>query len=123
MDRIFIGAAALLGLSGVALSAYISHGLADDALRSVAASAVLQQMLHALALLALGIWIRAEGIAGKLHMAAGGFFIAGCVVFSGFIYLRVFGVTDALRGFVPAGGVFLMLGWLFLGLAAGRRKV
>jgi uncharacterized membrane protein YgdD (TMEM256/DUF423 family) len=120
MDRIFISAAALLGLSGVALSAYISHGLSDDALRSVAASAVLQQMLHALALLVLGVWIRIEA-AGRLHLAAGGFFIAG-VVSSGFIYLRVFGVTEALRDFVPAGGVFLMLGWLFLGLAAWRRK-
>lgn len=121
MDKVFITLAGFFGASGVALGAYASHGhiFADDAARASMQMAVQYQMLHALALLALGIWARGGGRSVPL-LAAGALFTLGILVFSGFIYLRTLGVTDALRGFVPSGGVALMTGWLCAAVAAWR---
>lgn len=122
MDKIFITLAGVLGASGVALGAYASHGhvFADDAARASMQMAVQYQMLHALALLALGIWARAAGH-NMFLMLSGIFFTLGILVFSGFIYMRTLGVTESLRAAVPYGGVGLMLGWLCAAGAAWRR--
>ncbi len=122
MDKIFITLAGVLGASGVALGAYASHGqvFADDAARASMQMAVQYQMLHALALLALGIWARAAG-RNMFLMLSGIFFTLGILVFSGFIYMRTLGVTEGLRAAVPYGGVSLMLGWLCAAGAAWRR--
>lgn len=120
-NKIFITLAGFFGASGIALGAYASHGhvFADEAARASMQMAVQYQMLHALALLALGIWARG-GARSVALVAAGVLFTLGILVFSGFIYMRTLGVTDALRGFVPWGGVALMLGWLCAALAAWR---
>lgn len=120
-DKIFITLAGFFGASGVALGAYASHGhvFADEAARASMQMAVQYQMLHAPGLLALGIWARG-GARSMLLVAAGALFTLGILAFSGFIYLRALGVTEALRGFVPWGGVALMVGWFCVAVAAWR---
>lgn len=123
-SKIWIVFAAIAGASGVALGAYISHGLSfiapDDvreAARASLQSAVQYQMLHALALLAVGIWAQVAGGARMLAVA-GIFFTAGILLFCGLIYARHLAAFDALRPLVPWGGGCFILGWVCLGLAA-----
>lgn len=122
--KIWIVLAAIAGASGVALGAYISHGLsfitpddAREAARASLQSAVQYQMLHALALLGVGIWAQVSG-GGRLLAAAGTLLTLGIVLFCGLIYARHLAGFDALRALVPWGGGCFILGWLCLGLAA-----
>lgn len=128
MQRFWIVIAALLGMTGVGVAAYAAHGLgfiADEQTRELARTTLqqtmLMQMLHALALLGVGLWARQDAAAGRraslwLHLA-GGLQLLGVLVFCGLIYLRILGGVDSLRQFVPWGGTSLMLGWLLLGIA------
>lgn len=119
--------AALLGSTGVGLAAYASHGLgfiadpaAREAARATLQQAVQQQLLHAVVLLALGVWAR-QGAGRWLHLAAL-LITLGVLLFSGLIYLRTFTGVETFRPFVPWGGTSLMLGWLAIGMAAFCRK-
>src|SRR6218665_2612238 len=85
-SKIWIVLAAIAGASGVALGAYISHGLSfitPDELREAARaslqSAVQYQMLHALALLGVGIWAQVSG-GGRLLAAAGALLTLGILL-------------------------------------------
>lgn len=125
MHKIWIILAALAGASAVAMGAYVSHGLGfitgDEeraAARAALQTAVNYQLVHALALLATGIW--AQRGTGFALRAAGGFFTLGMVLFCGLIYLRHLAGFDDLRALVPYGGGCFMLGWLCLGLQALR---
>lgn len=124
--RLWLAAAAIAGASGVAMGAYASHGLsfiaepaAREAARILMQTAVLYQLLHALALLGTGIWARALG-ANRWLTAAGGLFVAGILLFSGLIYLRILTGMEVFRALVPWGGGCLIAAWACLGGAALR---
>ncbi len=74
------------------------------------------QMYHALAL--LGVAAFAGQRCSRTAMFAGWCFVLGCVLFSGSLYvLTLTGVTK--WGMVtPIGGVFFLLGWTLLAVAA-----
>lgn len=118
--------AGLAGLGGVAMGAYASHGLsfiepeaARLAARASLQSAVMYQMLHALALAAVAIYTRLAG-PHRLLLAAGGLFTAGILLFSGLIYLRYLAGIETLRPLVPWGGAAWMAGWASLAVFAWR---
>ena len=121
--RVWLVVAGVLGASGVAMGAYASHGLgfiADEVVREASRAtlqaAVQQQMVHALALLAIACWsFRTQSRALQF---AGVLFTAGILLFSGLIYLRILGSVDSLRALVPWGGSCLIAGWLTV-LVAG----
>ncbi|WP_284336946.1 DUF423 domain-containing protein [Comamonas sp. NoAH] len=122
MRKLWIPIAALLGVTGVGMAAYASHGLgfiADptvrEATRTSLQMAVQQQMFHALALLGVGI-LSLKGWSNRWICAAGGLFVLGVMLFSGLIYLRTFTGVETFRAFVPWGGSSLMLAWLALGV-------
>lgn len=122
--KIWIVLAAIAGASGVALGAYISHGLgfitpddAREAARASLQSAVLYQLLHALALLGVGIWAQVSG-GGRVLAAAGTLLTLGIVLFCGLIYARHLAGFDGLRAFVPWGGGCFILGWICVGISA-----
>lgn len=116
-------AAAILGLTGVALGAFGAHGLksmwgssldaAEAAYRlDVWETAVFYHLLHAVVLLVL-----AFGCPEKHEARAASWsFVIGINVFSGTLYgigltgIRWFGAIT------PIGGVLLLLGWLLLAL-------
>lgn len=114
-------AAAILGLSGVALGAFGAHGLksvwegsldaAEVAYRlDIWKTAVFYHLVHAVVLLVL-----AFGCPEK-HQArlASWSFVIGINVFSGTLY--GIGLTGMkwMGAITPIGGVFLLLGWLLL---------
>jgi len=109
----------LLGLAGVALGAYASHGsaFADATHQDVFAVAVRYHLIHlpALGLAALigslaPTTARRAGIAGAL-------FLAGMALFCGSLYLKGLGIADLTNPTAPAGGFLLMAGWLALAWA------
>ncbi|MEW5678601.1 DUF423 domain-containing protein [Comamonas kerstersii] len=122
MYKFWIPAAALLGVTGVVMAAYASHGLgfiADatvrEATRASLQMAVQQQMFHALALLGVGM-LALTGRGNRWICASGGLFVLGVLLFSGLIYLRTLTGVEAFRPLVPWGGSCLMLAWLLLGI-------
>ncbi len=124
--RLFITLAALLAASAVALGALGAHGLKhalEPRLLEVFHTAVQYQMIHALALLVVGVWLRFD--AGAPRMAAW-LWLVGIVLFSGSLYAYVLTYTlygMRLMAFItPIGGVFFILGWLALALSAWRRQ-
>lgn len=119
--RILLIAAALLGFTGVALGAFGAHGL-KKTLETVGRqanweTAVLYQLTHAVALLALvnlpGIAVRNIGLC----------WIGGVLLFSGSLYLLALGAPSKfLWPVTPLGGLLFLAGWLWLAIAAFRRK-
>lgn len=113
-------AGGLAGFLAVALSAVAAHALParlDPRAMAAVRSAIDMQGWHALALLAVGLFLaRAAGVSALLARAAACGFGAGLLLFSGSIYLAELG--GVRLGVAPVGGVLLMLGWLLLAAAA-----
>lgn len=117
MERLWLVLGALSGGVAVGLSAWAAHGL-DPVQAALASSALTMQGWHALALLATGLL--AERRRGWLVHLAGGGFVLGMLCFCGAVWWRA--ITGGSLGSVaPFGGTLLMLAWLLLALAAGRR--
>ena len=110
----------LLGLTGVALGAFGAHGLkttfeVTGGLENWK-TAVLYQLIHAVALLALSN--RTEPVVRRVGI----FWTLGVIMFSGSLYLlAVDAPVRFLWPFTPAGGLALLLGWAALSLSALRQ--
>ena len=119
MDRLFVVLAAAAGLTAVALGAFAAHGLKGKLptdLFDVFEVGARYHMYHALALLGVA-WAATRWPGGAVN-AAGWFFVAGIVLFSGSLYvLSVTGVR-VLGAITPLGGVCFIAGWALLGWAA-----
>lgn len=120
MSRLFVFFAALFGGSGVALGAFAAHGLRarlSPEYLSVFQTGVLYQLVHALAL--LGVGVLALHWRSRLLAAAGGLFILGILLFSGSLYLLTLS-SLRLGLLTPLGGLCFMVGWSCLALTAWR---
>ncbi len=107
-------AAALFGLTGVVLAALESHvlaGMVEPGRLPGLRWAILLQLVHAVALLAVGD----SGSRPWTNLVIGTW-IAGVVLFSGSVYLLVLIGWSWLGPVTPIGGLLLLLGWgvLFL---------
>jgi uncharacterized membrane protein YgdD (TMEM256/DUF423 family) len=120
---IWILAASVNGLLAVAAGAAASHLFAADAHRIALMSTAAQYaMYHALALIALAaLAARGAGRVERFLAAAGWLFLAGTVLFSGSLYLLALTGTPVFAQVTPIGGIAFMLGWISLGISAGRR--
>jgi uncharacterized membrane protein YgdD (TMEM256/DUF423 family) len=116
----WIWIAAVLGAAGVVLGAFGAHALETrldpDALDSWR-TAVQYHLLHAVALLALGLYATDGDRRVTLPAAL---FSIGILLFSGSIYLLVFTQQRWLGPVTPLGGLCLIGGWLSLGSLARR---
>jgi uncharacterized membrane protein YgdD (TMEM256/DUF423 family) len=124
IHRLFFKAATITGLTGVVLGAFGTHLFKPLLLPETFSgfqTASYYQLFHALALLCAGIMYR--HYKNKKMQLSGYFFIVGVVLFSGSIYARVFmELLELEKPFVlalitPVGGVFFMLGWLYMFLS------
>ena len=119
MERVFLGLGAISAALAVALGAFAAHGLRSrisaDALATFETGAR-YHMYHALALLAVA-WAVTRWPSGWTS-AAGWFFVAGTVLFSGSLYLLAVTGVRALGAITPLGGLAFILGWLALVWAA-----
>jgi uncharacterized membrane protein YgdD (TMEM256/DUF423 family) len=122
MDRLFFILGSISGGLAVALGAFGAHGLRDRLapdLQATFETGVRYEMYHALALLAVA-WAVARWTNSAFPAAAGWFFVAGTLLFSGSLYLLAVTGTRWLGAITPLGGVAFIAGWLCLVLAAWR---
>lgn len=130
MHKRFIITAAFFAGLGVALGAFGAHGLqkaiTDEKILHGFQTAVQYQLYHALALLAVAILF--EKFSSKWMRWAGYSFITGIILFSGSLYLLTFlkvqesSAVKFVGPVTPVGGVMFILGWIFLLVAAVKRK-
>ncbi len=106
--------AGILGFTGVALGAFGAHALkgilTDRGTLAIWQTAVLYQLLHSVALLALA------GRAGEGPGApwVARCWIAGIPLFSGSLYWLALGGPVFLGPVTPLGGLALLTGWLLI---------
>ncbi len=119
MDKTFLLLGALFGFIGVALGAFGAHGLRgrlSPEMLAVFETGVRYQMYHTLALLVAGLVAARFG--GWLVHAAGWFFVAGIVLFSGSLYVLALTGVTVLGAITPFGGLAFLIGWALLAYAA-----
>lgn len=123
MQRWAVLVAAVAGFLAVGLGAFAAHGLRNvlsAEYLTVFQTGVHYQMVHALALLAVGMLLQ-KTAARSLSIAAWSFAV-GILLFSGSLYaLTLFGVRG-LGMITPLGGVAFLVGWAALAWFAWRSR-
>lgn len=106
---------AISGCVVVMLGAFGAHGLKDilDSYgKSIYDKAVLYQMFHTLAILALGI---IEKVLPDVQLQLAGWaFLLGIVIFSGSLYILALTGIKWLGMITPIGGLLFIIGWIVL---------
>jgi uncharacterized membrane protein YgdD (TMEM256/DUF423 family) len=114
-------AAGLLGFTGVGLGAFGAHALKDTLTASgtlpLWQTAVQYHLIHAVALLAIGVW---PGAGNQAHWIAW-CWTAGVMLFSGSLYGLALGGPRILGPITPIGGLALLAGWLLVAWTAFRQ--
>ena len=109
---------------GVAAGAFGAHALRariDPAMLLVYETGVRYQLIHAIALLAIGL-AAARLPAGRWSIPVG-LFVAGTVLFSGSLYALALSGMRWLGAVTPLGGFCFLLGWLAVTWIASRVEV
>lgn len=112
---------ALNGFVAVAAGAFGAHALKarlTPDLLAVFETGARYQMVHALAIVAAGLV--AARWPGPAAPVAGWLFVAGCIVFSGSLYVLALSGVRGWGAVTPLGGLALLGGWLCLAWAAVR---
>jgi uncharacterized membrane protein YgdD (TMEM256/DUF423 family) len=121
VDRVFFAIGSLSGFLGVALGAFGAHALKsrlDAELLVAFETGVRYQMVHALALLAVG-WAHTRW-PGSVLTPSGWLFVLGTVLFSGSLYALSLTGVRWLGAITPIGGLAFLAGWLCLAWAAWK---
>ena len=130
MHKKFLIIGVIFGGLAVALGAFGAHGLekitSDEKILHGFQTGVQYQMYHALALLAIAIMY--EKFQHTWIKWAGNCFITGIILFSGSLYILSFlkiqesSAVKFVGPVTPLGGIFFISGWLFLLIAAMKKK-
>jgi uncharacterized membrane protein YgdD (TMEM256/DUF423 family) len=112
MAKIWLLSAALFGFLSVALGAHSLKNVLDEYGKSVYKKAVLYQMFHSMALLAVGVL--QHPFKGISFSPAGFGFWVGIVLFSGSLYALAITGTKWLGAITPIGGLAFLFGWAWL---------
>ncbi len=114
---------ALSGLLAVVLGALGAHAWRDRLAGSAEAwrTASTYHLAHTVAALAVLAWAasRPAGTAAPLRRVAG-WWLTGCLLFSGSIYALALGGPRILGPVTPIGGLAWMVGWTLLAVEAWR---
>ncbi len=106
--------AAVLGFLAVAFGAFGAHGLRgkiSEPLMNAYQTGALYHLVHAVALLALGLYARAASVNVNVPAAL---MCAGIVVFSGSLYALAITGIGRFGMVTPIGGVCFLAGWVAL---------
>ena len=120
--RLWLTLGAVSGFLTVILGAFGAHGLkgrvAPDLLANWGTGADYLG-LHAVAILACGLFLLQRPAAGLVNAAAWAFLI-GCTLFSGSLFLMTLSGARWLGAITPLGGLSLIAGWTLLAVGAWR---
>ncbi|MGG4127560.1 DUF423 domain-containing protein [Paenibacillus illinoisensis] len=123
MQRVWMTVGAVMTMLSVAIGAFGAHMLKEkigaDAI-AVYETGVQYHMIHALALLIVGLTAGHLGVSSKLKWAARLLFI-GIIVFSGSLYVLSITGIKVLGAITPIGGVAFIAGWLLFALDVWQR--
>ena len=116
-----------LGFAAVVIGALGRHAFAGLPAQQASAVDIAQryQLVHAVVLLVVAVWMRQSGTPQPALRWAAICLTLGTLVFCGSIYLLVAGAPRWLGPITPVGGVLLMAGWLSLvwaGVRGGNEK-
>ena len=118
-QRIFLGFVGILGATGVAAGAYGAHALSQQLspyLLNVFQTAVLYQLIHAVALLGV-VALLGQSVTSKALLVSASLMVVGTVLFSGSLYLLT--LSSWRVGLItPLGGFLLISAWVTLLIAA-----
>jgi uncharacterized membrane protein YgdD (TMEM256/DUF423 family) len=106
--------AGLTGASGIILAAIAAHGVSDQRLQTAANF----MLLHAVATLAVCGLSLATPRRGGWFLGAAGLFLCGSLFFGGDLAVRALVGSRLFPMAAPLGGTLLILGWVFVALAA-----
>lgn len=104
---------AIAGFFGVALGAFGAHALKEhlsERAQAIYQTAVQYQMIHALALIGLGVWA-AQNPSLDTQIAGWGFTV-GILVFSGSLFALAITDLRFLGAITPLGGISFLVGWI-----------
>jgi uncharacterized membrane protein YgdD (TMEM256/DUF423 family) len=121
MHTKFLLVGAISAFIGVAAGAFGAHGLEallSPDLLAVYETGVRYELVHAMALLFVGLAANQWPEAGWGR--AGWMFVVGTLLFSGSLYALALTGVRALGAVTPVGGVFFLLGWVFAAVAGAR---
>ncbi len=124
-SKIFIGLAALLGLTAVVIGALGAHaierGLAAEAVQRIDIG-LKYQFYHIAALLGVGILTSLHRNYDSTALKISGIaFVLGILLFSGSLYAYAITGNELFGKITPFGGFSLIFGWLFLFFFSLRR--
>lgn len=123
MQRVWMTVGAVMTMLSVAIGAFGAHMLKEkigaDAI-AVYETGVQYHMIHALALLIVGLTAGQLEVSSKLKWAARLLFI-GIIVFSGSLYVLSITGIKVLGAITPIGGVAFIAGWLLFALDVWQR--
>lgn len=111
MNRRLVGWAALSGAVAVMAGAYGAHGAVGRAAEWLRTGAQ-YQMVHAVAVLALGLH-------GRFRWSPA-LMLGGSILFAATLYLMAVGGPLWLGAVTPLGGLAMIAGWIMLAWAAFR---
>lgn len=118
-----VAGASLAGIA-VAAGAFGAHGLKDRLAASGQAenweTACRYAMVHALALLVVGLLAAIRPPAPASLTVAAWFFFGGTLIFSGCLAALALSGIKILGAIVPIGGVLMIAGWVLFALAGWR---
>ena len=118
--RFFLVFACASAALSIGVSAVAAHTLTLSAQDAQALAWALDlQRFHALGLLVLVVLARQVG-PNAWTMASGALFVAGTLLFSLSIELRLLHGIELLRPLVPYGGMAFMAGWMTLAIGGWR---
>ncbi|MCG9760053.1 MULTISPECIES: DUF423 domain-containing protein [unclassified Pseudoalteromonas] len=119
MAKLYLIIGSVFCLLSVALGAFAAHGLKgrlSDYAIGIFNTAAQYQMTHGLAIIATAFLIKW----GLKVQIAGGFFIAGVLLFSGSLYLLALTGMKWLGPITPIGGTCFLIAWILLIVQAAK---
>ena len=120
--RFFLVFACVSAALSIGVSAVAAHNLTPSAQDAQALAWALDlQRFHSMGLLVMVVLAR-QGGPNAWTMAAGALFVAGTLLFSLSIELRLLYGIELLRPLVPYGGMAFMAGWVTLAIGGWRTQ-
>ena len=123
--RNFVALGAVGGFLAVALGAFGAHALRErisPEMLAVYQTGVQYHLVHALALLLVGLLRERLTSASSLVSVCGALFGVGIVLFSGSLYVLAVTGIRAFGAITPLGGVCFLVGWALLAVAAMKQQ-